>query len=336
MIKILTHFAHSSYQQSLAEIPDVEFYHVVDPTGIWPQNKEPKCVWPADAPKPANIRGINAADVNPSEFDLLLIHWHPFIETFGELWGKHLPTIFCEHTWPFQNMAGEVNHWKNVRHEYIDHTVYITESSKEAWAEKNNRQTASVIYHAIDIDKFPQKDYTADSINTIMTTTNEFISRDWACGFTVWANVLGITGKPYFPKDLIQLFGYGNDAIKPYARGVRDRDTILKLLTQAAVYFNPSQMSPIPMSLLEAIAVGTPIVSTAKCEIGKLFKNNEDGIISNEPAALREGIKYLLMNPDRAEEMAKNAQNKIKTHFSPQLFNENWLRVFSKANKSKG
>ena len=331
MIKVLTHFAHASYQTALSKIPEVEYYHVIDSFGVWPQNKPPKTVWPKNEPRPINVREIEARDVHPQNFDLILLHWHPFIETFSCLWGNDLPVILTEHTWPYQNLQGEVNHWKNVRHDYVDLTVYITESSKEAWGEKNNRETAIVIYHAIDINAFSKK--TFYNSNQIMTTTNEFISRDWACGFKLWANVLGINGKPYFPKESIQLFGYGNDAVKPYAKGFRTREEILKLLATAGVYFNPSQMSPIPMSLLEAAAVGTPIVSTTKCEVGRLFKNNIHGIFSDGTTELRNGIKELLNNPIRAQQMANAAQEVIKTFFTPKTFQQEWLKVFKRVIK---
>jgi glycosyltransferase involved in cell wall biosynthesis len=327
LIKVLSHHAHSSYQTALSEIPGVEFYHVIDSTGIWPADKKPKFVWPANMPCPTNIKGIEAADIRIEDFDLILLHWHPFIETFSNLWGD-LPVIFIEHTRPYHNMAGEVNHWKNMRHEYIDFTVYITESSKEAWDEKNNEKTAAVIYHSIDVDAFPKK--TLYNSKLIMTTTNEFITRDWACGFTFWANVLGLSGKPYFPKDQIQLFGYGNDNIKPYAKGRRTREEVLDLLTNAGVYFNPSQMSPIPMSLLEAAAVGTPIVSTAKCEVGRLFKNGVHGIISDDVSELRNGIKELLNNPEKAKEMADNARALVQEKFAPIAFRENWTNIFNR------
>jgi hypothetical protein len=326
LIRILTHYAHESYQQALSKIPGVEFYHVIDSTGVWPADKKPKFIWPENVSKPDNIKGIEARDIRIQDFDLVLIHWHPFIETFSNLWGD-LPVIFLEHTWPKNNHPGEINHWKNVRHEFVDHTVFITLSSKKAWDYEHD-ENSSYIYHSIDVDAFPKK-ILYDS-KTIMTTTNEFITRDWACGFTFWANVLGLSGKPYFPKDQIQLFGYGNDNIKPYAKGRRSREEVLDLLVNAGVYFNPSQMSPIPMSLLEAAAVGTPIVSTAKCEVGRLFKNKIHGIISDDIVELRCGIKELLNHLEHAKVMAENAREVVQVNFSPEKFQENWLKVFKK------
>ncbi|MBU0847000.1 glycosyltransferase family 4 protein [Patescibacteria group bacterium] len=324
-IKILTHFAHATYQTALAKVPNTEFYHVIDPDDIWPQDKKPKGVWPEND-KPVNIKGISAKDVNPADYDLMIIHWHPFIETFCEKWPT-ISTIMVEHTWPYYNSPAEVNKWKNICHKYMQYTVFITHSSRNAWDKGGT--ASSVIYHLIDVDKYPQKmDYSSKSI---ITTTNEFIKRDWACGFSLWAQVLGVPGKAYFED--ISLYGYGNDNIGKVAKGPRTQDEILNLLTKTGVYFNPSQMSPIPMSLLEAAAVGTPIISTAKCEVGRVFKNKEHGIISDDPIELRNGIKYLLDNPDEAKRMAENAKDVVKKLFNPKQFQNNWSKVLERVRR---
>jgi len=318
-IKILTHFAHSSYQTTLAQIPDAEFYHVVDALG-----DGPKIVWPESDPCPVNVFEVNIDDVNPTDYDLMLIHWHPFISTFGELWPT-LPTVMTEHTWPYKNSPGEVNNWKNIRHKYINHTIFITPSSRKAWDAERDEQS-SHIYHSIDISAFPQKtDYSSKSI---MTTTNEMITRDWACGFSLWANVLGVPNKAYF--DDISLYGYGNDNIGKASKGPRPREEILDLLCNAGLYFNPSIMSPVPMSLLEAAAVGTPIVSTKYCEPGNIFENKVHGIFSNDPIELREGIQYILDNPEDAKRMADNAKKVVAELFNPAQFQEAWSKVFKK------
>ncbi len=324
MIKVLTHHAHSSYQTALAQIPNTEFYHVEDKTHVWPETSRPKAAWPGQDPKPDNIHAIDVLDVNLSDYDLILIHWHPFIATFSERWPA-LPTIFLEHTHPYKNFPGEVNTWKNIRHKHINHTVFITPASRKAWDAERDEQS-SYIYHSIDVDNFTKKH--SYSGKSIMTTTNEMITRDWACGFSLWANVLGVPNKPYF--DDISLYGYGNDNIGRVSKGPRTREEILDLLCNAGVYFNPSIMSPIPMSLLEAVAVGTPIVSTAYCEPGNIFKSGVHGIFSNDPIVLRSGIQYILDNPVDAKRMADNARKVVIDLFNPPQFQKAWLKVFNK------
>jgi len=257
----------------------------------------------------------------------MLLHWHTLIEPWCKQWPT-LPTVFSEHTWPYMNRAGQVNYWKNVRHQHINHTVFITPSSRKAWDAEKDEQS-SHIYHSFDVSAFPQKmDY---SSRAIMTTTNEMITRDWACGFSLWANVLGVPNKAYFND--IALYGYGNDNIGKVSKGSRTREEVLDLLVNAGVYFNPSIMSPIPMSLLEAAVVGTPIVSTAYCEPGNIFENNVHGIFSNDPVELRNGIQYMLDNPDDAKKMADNARKVVVKLFNPTQFIEAWSKVFKKVIK---
>ena len=340
-MKILTHFAHASYQTALAQIPDTEFYHFI-PSKLnkegeivrlvreanWTKNEHLHDGWPKDSVKPDNVYGERAtlAQLDSREYDVILMHWHPLL-----FLAKHfstalnIPVILLEHTWPYMNQVDQVNYYKNIRHEHVDHTVFITPSSQKAWDAERDEQS-SHIYHSIDISAFPQKtDY---SSKAIMTTTNEMITRDWACGFSLWANVLGVPNKPHF--DDISLYGYGNDNIGKVSKGQRTREEVLDLLVNAGVYFNPSIMSPIPMSLLEAAAVGTPIVSTAYCEPGNIFENRVHGIFSNDPVELREGIQYMLNNPDDAKRMADNARKVVAELFNPAQFIEAWQKVFKR------
>ena len=89
-------------------------------------------------------------------------------------------------------------------------------------------------------------------------------------------------------------------------------------------------MSPIPMSVLEAVATRTPIVSTEYCEVGSIFKNDEHGIISNDPGKLRKGIQHVLDDPVDAERMANNAREVVINLFDPLKFVKEWEKVFRK------
>ena len=324
-MRILTHFAHGAYQTALAALKDIMFYHIIDEEAqYFSKDACPKKSWDDSIPLPSNIIVISAKEAFQIKFDLILAHWHPFIVPFHTLWPE-LPMIFLEHTYPYKNLKSEVFRWRNIRHDNCAHTVFITPSSQKAWGAEKDAQ-ASYIYHSIDVDNFPQKiDYSGQQI---MTTTNEFISRDWACGFSLWARVLGVPMSSFFTD--IALYGYGNANIGKTAKGMRTRQEILDLLCKAGVYFNPSIMSPIPMSLLEAAAVGTPIVSTKYCEPGELFKSGEHGIISNDIGTLRRGIKQLLANPDEAKCMALNAKKVVKELFKPKKFCEEWSNIFNK------
>jgi glycosyltransferase involved in cell wall biosynthesis len=323
-MKVLTHHAHSTYQTELSKIKGVEFYHVEDPNKILPDRSRPWSFWPAGETPPSNIHAINAEDVVAADFDVMLIHWHPLLEEFTRRWK--LPTIFLEHTWPMNNSLYEIEFWGKKRHELVDHTVFITKTSRDAWKETGD--DSSFIRHSVDQKKFPQRIGYINS-GIVCTACNEFINRNWACGFSLWCNVLGVPVSPYF-KDIC-LFGRGNDNIKPFAQGEMSGNELMDYLSVfGGVYFNPSIMSTIPMSMLEAAAIGVPIVSTAYCEVGLLFKNDQHGIISNDTLTLREGIKKIISEPDYGLQLASNAKDVLRIYFAPDRFQEQWFELFNR------
>ena len=130
-MKILTHYAHATYQTCMSKISDVEYYHLIDPDGdVFNKDERAGCAWDDNAKCPPNIYPILAKDVDPSQFQILLIHWHPLIIPLCEKWPT-LPAVFVEHTWP--RTQADADHWKQVRKKYIDHTVFITPTSQKAW-----------------------------------------------------------------------------------------------------------------------------------------------------------------------------------------------------------
>lgn len=87
------------------------------------------------------------------------------------------------------------------------------------------------------------------------------------------------------------------------------------------------------MSLLEAAAVGTPIVSTVYCEPGNIFENGVHGIFSNDLIELRNGIQYILDNPADAKRMADNARKVVIELFNSAQFIKAWSETFKKVCK---
>ena len=101
------------------------------------------------------------------------------------------------------------------------------------------------------------------------------------------------------------------------------------------MYINPSTLSPVPTSLLEAMSCGCAIVTTSTCEIPKIIKNGENGFISNDESELRGYIETLLSDPELANKMGQEARKTIQEHFSEARFTEQWNKIFDKAYEVK-
>ena len=88
------------------------------------------------------------------------------------------------------------------------------------------------------------------------------------------------------------------------------------------------------MSLLEAMSVGCPIVTTSKQEIRNIVKDN--GICSNDIDELVNKIIFLLdyqNNSSIINTMSQNSRSIILNNFSLEKFIYNWNNIFKKAYK---
>lgn len=309
-IRVLSHVAHGTYQTNLSKIPGVDFYHMVNDIDL-------KNIWEdKHSAKPTNIFkvGDSYAKDHLHDYDVLLIHNHQLLDRCKD-WK--IRKIFVEHTAPWYDHHPKI--YAELRKAAVDFTVFITKSNIRAWGMRQNDQNG-VIRHAIDVDAYP--DY-AGTITTdsIVTLTNAFIERSQATGFALWSKVVW-----KFPT--ARVYGFGNSNLGPQRdMGFLSFDEAVKTLRTARVFFNPATASPIPMSLMEAMAIGVPIVTTAYYEAGLIMKNMVHGIVSNDSHELQKGIQFMFDNPIEACVMGQNAKILVRETFPMSVFIDKWLKV---------
>lgn len=314
MIKILSYFAHSIYQKNLSKIPNTEFYHIID--------NENSQVWDDQVPKPSNVFEISKKEAldKQKDFDLLLLHRHPTILSSYEEGFRNLPRIFTEHTHPYNQQ--NIDYWKEQRNKYIDHTIFITKSNLQAWGMQEDIKN-SVIRHSIDVKEFPE--YIGGE-KSILTVCNEFPARNWCCGYLLWVN------STWGLKD-VRVYGRSNRNIGEADKGAIPNNEIKKLLLKCGVYFNPTLASPIPMSILEAMAVGVPIVSTHNCEMKNILQDGINSLVANDAVNLRKKIIEMLENSEKAKKIGQRGRETVRDLFRPEKFIYKWKQVFEKVIK---
>ena len=92
---------------------------------------------------------------------------------------------------------------------------------------------------------------------------------------------------------------------------VRDR------LAKATVYVLPSVNEPFPVTVLEAMAVGTPCVITDTCGLAPYFLKDAAGAVTDgSPSEMADAVELLLTDPVHRDATISNARNSVAANFS--------------------
>lgn len=96
------------------------------------------------------------------------------------------------------------------------------------------------------------------------------------------------------------------------------RNDIPRILAEMDIFVLSSVLEGLPRVVMEAMAVGKPIVATDIEGIREELDHGQEGIIvpSRNPPALAQGIMELLINRDKAKEMGLRARKKAERLFS--------------------
>jgi Glycosyltransferase len=93
----------------------------------------------------------------------------------------------------------------------------------------------------------------------------------------------------------------------------------------------PSHSEGSPYVLLEAMAAGVPVVATAVGGIPEIAVNERTALLvpPHNPSALAAAIARMIDNPELAQELSRNAQADVSSRFSPNVYVDEMLRVYS-------
>ena len=227
------------------------------------------------------------------------------------------PLISLEHTLPPDN-------WTNsqlVPHKEMagDVNVFISEYSMGKWGWGAGEGNAQVIHHGVDTEVFKPDD-SIEREPIVCSVVNDWINREWCCHFSLWQKVTD------YPNSKWKLNVWGNTpGLSKSTDGVAH---LVKELNRSSVFLNTSKISPIPYSVLEAMACEIPVVSAATCMIPEIIQNGVNGFISNDPATLRGYVDKLLSDKELSLQIGRAARKTILEKFSMSNFLEKWNNLF--------
>lgn len=96
-----------------------------------------------------------------------------------------------------------------------------------------------------------------------------------------------------------------------------ERRDIPAVMTAFDLFVQPSRWEGFGVTLLEAMAAGTPIVASRVGGIPEVVLHDETGLLvpAGEPESLAEACAALLRDRDRASRLARAARARVETHF---------------------
>jgi glycosyltransferase involved in cell wall biosynthesis len=110
--------------------------------------------------------------------------------------------------------------------------------------------------------------------------------------------------------------------ISSHVRFAGFRRDVPELLSLCDLMLLPSRWEGLPFSILEAMAMGTPVVATAVGGVSEIVKHGETGVLlaAAEPKAIAGAIVSLLSDRATLERMGRKAAEVVRRDFSCEEF----------------
>ncbi len=104
----------------------------------------------------------------------------------------------------------------------------------------------------------------------------------------------------------------------------RDQDSLLSKYQRSDVFVNTSRWTDIPFSMLEAMSVGIPVVTTSNLTINSFINNGNNGFIADDIDSMERSISSLLRHKDMAATIGAAGRNTIISKFNEKTFVDKW------------
>ncbi|MEW4451084.1 glycosyltransferase, partial [Bremerella sp. JC817] len=110
--------------------------------------------------------------------------------------------------------------------------------------------------------------------------------------------------------------------------GQRPNTELNALRRRAAVTVSPSRDENFPMAIIEALAVGCPIVAARAGGAAEAFEHETHGLYVRpaDPGDLAAALSRMLADPARAAAMGAAAAEHCRRNYSPEVVAEQTLR----------
>jgi len=226
-----------------------------------------------------------------------------------------LPAIYLEHNTP----QGRINEMVHPINDPGILLVHVTHFNGLFW---DCRETPTrVIDHAV-MPSTPDGIYIGE-LERGVSLVNDLPRRKRVVGGDIFLRAREEVPLDLFGFDSKEVGGFGD---LPQAR-VHERMKAYRF------YFNPIRYTSLPLSVLEAMEIGLPVVALATTELVTVIQNGENGFIDTDVGRLIVYMRGLLADPEEARRVGEAGRRTVRERFNLERFAVDWEAAFEEAVK---
>jgi glycosyltransferase involved in cell wall biosynthesis len=231
---------------------------------------------------------------------------------------------------------------------YTNLIICVSEAIKRQWENKDINDKIRVVYPPFDISKIShlslKRTFEKNGewvIGTVGRLSEEKRHIDLLKAFVKVSKVfpntrLLIVGDGYLRKVLEETAEKFNLCNKVTFVGFPEN--VFMFLKEMDLFVLPSRTEGAPVSILEAMVMGLPVIATTAGGIPEIVINNQTGLLVNigNFDELASAVIKLLSNPEEMKKMGENGRHRVLTHFHPKQFIDQYESIYKALVSAKG
>jgi glycosyltransferase involved in cell wall biosynthesis len=311
-LRLLTWHVHGSYLYYLSRAlaGRVEFFLPVKPGR--PDGYHGRA---GSFPWGEHVHELAAEDVAGQQFDAVLFQSRAnYLEDQQQLlapWQRTLPRLYLEHDPPRESPT-------ETRHVVDDPNVlliHVTHFNALMW--NNNRTPVRVIDHGVCVPEGAR--YSGDLARGLVVVNN--LRRR---GRRLGADLYDVA-RTRVPLDIAGMA----TADEEHGLGDLPLERLHALAGRYRFFFHPIRYTSLGLAVLEAMAIGLPIVGLATTELVTVIENGVNGYLDTSLERLIARMNDLLNDPAEAQRLGANARRSAEERFNLTRFGDDWLEALS-------